>query len=255
LAKPTIQYIVEEAHAAGADEVLVVVSEGKRAIRDHFSADPQLAAHLSAVGKPGLAEMVEQAGSLPVTFVLQDRPLGLGHAVLCAREHVTDPAEPIYILLGDVIVPGNLMLPRMLEVSRAHQGASVIAVTPVPADQTERFGVIAGEPLDRHGEPDVWRITDMVEKPKSNPPSNLAIFGRYLLTPTIMAKLALTPPSAGGEIQLTDAMVCLLESEEVYALVIDAADGHDVGTIEDWLKANIAMAASDPSYPQLGLGA
>jgi UTP--glucose-1-phosphate uridylyltransferase len=252
LDKPTIQYIVEEALAAEADEVVIVNSRNKPSIEAHFAADETLAELLDNTGKPELAVAIRHAGSLPVSYVIQEEQLGLGHAVHCAYEKVLAGAtensdisqlDPFYVLLGDVIVPDNNMLPRMLEISKSHGGASVIAVIPVTIEETRRFGVIAGEDLGNAGEPDVWRISALVEKPQQDPPSNLAIFGRYLLSAKTMQILATTKPGAGGEIQLTDAMVELLETEEMYALVIKEDDGYDVGTISNWLMANNKMAA------------
>jgi UTP--glucose-1-phosphate uridylyltransferase len=183
---------------------------------------------------------------LPVSFAEQSEPLGLGHAIYCAADKVlkAESVEPFFVLLGDVLVPDEKMLPRMLKVSREHNGASVIAVVRVPANEVSRFGVIAGEPIGS----DVWRITDMVEKPpREEAPSDLVIFGRYLLTPYVMELLAQTAPGAGGEIQLTDALIALLKTEEVYALIIDADEGFDVGTIETWLLTNLRLAQRDPS--------
>jgi UTP--glucose-1-phosphate uridylyltransferase len=265
LAKPTIQYVVEEALAAEADEVVIVSNAQKQAIVAHFSPDEALAAHLEAKGKPDYAQAVRHAGSLPVSFVEQPEPLGLGHAIHCAAGKVLSgadvgvdgadvgvtagtgaeaAAEPFYVLLGDVLVPDNALLPRMLAYSRAHGGASVIAVLQVPREQVSRFGVIAGEAV----EDDIWRVTGMVEKPPvEQAPSNLAIFGRYLLTPRVMGILSRTSPGAGGEIQLTDALIGLLAYEEVYALIIGPDEGFDVGTIDDWLSTNLRLAERSAS--------
>jgi UTP--glucose-1-phosphate uridylyltransferase len=262
LAKPTIQYVVEEALAAGVDEVLIVSNAQKRCIEEHFSSDESLAALLETAGKSAYADVVRQVGALSVSFVEQPRPLGLGHAIHCAANEVlafesavedsraalvgraVADGEPFLVLLGDVLVPDNGLLPRMLEISRAHGGASVIAVFPVPREQVSRFGIIAGEELSST----VWRITDMVEKPsRENAPSNLAIFGRYLLAPLVMELLAHTGPGAGGEIQLTDALVELLRHEEVYALIVDPDEGFDVGTVENWLATNLRLAQRDPA--------
>jgi UTP--glucose-1-phosphate uridylyltransferase len=302
LAKPTIQYVVEEALAAGVDEVIIVSNSQKRSIEEHFSPDEALASHLEAVGKQGYAEAVRHAGSLPISFVEQAEPLGLGHAIYCAASRVLDGgegedieaegggeaegsteaegaaagagkavspecAEPFFVLLGDVLVPDNGLLPRMLAVSRARGGASVIAVLRVPWEQVNRFGIIAGEPVT--GDPvtdkpvtaashaaaavegladgKLWRVTGMVEKPPvETAPSDMAIFGRYLLSARVMRLLSHTAPGAGGEIQLTDALIELLEHEEVYALVIDPDEGFDVGTIDDWLMTNLRLAQRDP---------
>lgn len=236
--KPTIQYIVEEGLASGADEVVIINSRDKKSIEEHFAEHPELVAHLRAKGKDSFADAVEHAGSLPVSYVYQDEPLGLGHAVRCGAPKTGD--EPFFVLLGDVIVPDNQMLVRMREISQAHGGASVIAVMPVPEEEVNRFGVIAGEEV----EPSVWRINAMVEKPPvEEAPTNLAIFGRYLLSPRVMELLEGARPGAGGEIQLTDALDAVLREEEMYALVIDPAEGYDVGTIDSWHEANVAMMA------------
>jgi UTP--glucose-1-phosphate uridylyltransferase len=244
LSKPAIQYVVEEALAAEADEVIIVSNAHKQSIRAHFLPDESLASHLEASGKLGYAKEVRRAGSLPVSFVEQAEPLGLGHAIHCAANRI---AEPFYVLLGDVLVPDNAMLPRMRAISREHGGASVIAVFKVPREQTNRFGIVAGNPVAR----DVWQITNMVEKPSvQDAPSELAIFGRYLLSPQVMRLLSHTKPGAGGEIQLTDALIALLEYEEVYALVIDPDEGFDVGTLSTWLSTNVRLAQRDASLAQ-----
>lgn len=239
--KPAIQYIVEEALEAGVDEVIVVNSRDKRSIEDQFTPNDALVNHLRGVGKHSYADAVEHAGSLPVSFVYQDEPLGLGHAVHVAASQTGD--DMFFVMLGDVLVPDNAMCQRMREVSEAHGNASVIAVVPVPDEEISRYGIIAGEDLGDG----VWKVTEMVEKPAlEDAPSNLASFGRYLLTPTVMELLATTEPGAGGEIQLTDALVALLEREDMYALVIDPADGYDTGTVHSWVAANVAQAMKDP---------
>ncbi|MDR3307569.1 MAG: UTP--glucose-1-phosphate uridylyltransferase [Coriobacteriales bacterium] len=242
LDRPAIQYVVEEALAAQASSVIIIANDDKHAIVEHFSPNEALEAYLADKNKPAFAAAVAHAGALPVSFVPQPQPLGLGHAVWCAAAAVGD--EAFYVLLGDVLVPENNILPRMLEVSQAHGGASVIAVFAVPHEDTSRFGVIAGEDVGSG----VWRVTGLVEKPPvEEAPSDLAIFGRYLLTPAVMRILAHTAPGAGGEIQLTDALGELLASEEMYAVVIDAQDGFDTGTIATWLETNIRLALRDPA--------
>lgn len=241
--KPAIQYCVEESIAANADEVVIVNSRTKPSIEDHFSPVPELVEHLRSKGKTAFADAVEKAGNLPVSFVYQDEALGLGHAVRCAAEKTGD--EAFFVLLGDVLVPDNDILPAMAEVSEQHGGASVIAVIPVPDEQVSRFGIIGGEDLGDG----VWRIDEMVEKPAlEDAPGNLAIFGRYLLSPRVMGLLEDVVPGAGGEIQLTDALVALLAEEEVYAYVVDPEQGFDTGTVETWLDANIALALRDPRF-------
>ena len=231
--KPAIQYVVEEGLASAADEVIIINSHDKKSIEEHFTPNPALEAELRSRGKDSYADKVAHAGNLRVSYVYQEEPLGLGHAVHCAAEKID--GEPFFVLLGDVLVPDNQMLIKMKEVSDAHQGASVIAVLPVPEDQVDRFGVIAGEKIFD----DVWNVSSLVEKPPvEQAPSNLAVFGRYLLTPRVMELLAEIKPGAGGEIQLTDALDALLKEEEMYALVVDEEDGFDTGTIESWLDTN-----------------
>jgi UTP--glucose-1-phosphate uridylyltransferase len=262
LDKPTIQYVVEEALAAGVDQVVLVTSSTKPAIEQHFAlsqTDEVLINRLEKDNKPDLIEKVHHAAGLPVVFVYQEEQLGSGHAVHCARELVAgSPAglpsresEPFFVMLGDVIVPDHAMLPKMLEISRAHDNASVIAVINVPIEDVSRFGIIAGEDLSSSGEPGVWRITEMVEKPSiDKAPSTLAIFGRYLLSAKTMEILDDTPrdKNGEGEIQLTDAIITLLAQEEIYAMVIEAGDGYDVGTVDDWLKTNKTMAEKSDRY-------
>lgn len=230
--RPVIQYAVEEGLAA-ADEVVIINSRDKKSIEEHFTPNPALEAELRSRGKDKYADKVAHAGNLNVSYVYQDEPLGLGHAVHCAAEATGN--EPFFVLLGDVIVPDNQMLIKMKEVSDAHNGASVIAVLPVAEDQVDRFGVIDGVEVSEG----VWKVNSLVEKPAvEDAPSNLAVFGRYLLTPRVMELLADAKPGAGNEIQLTDALDALLKEEEMYALVIDPEDGYDTGTIESWLDTN-----------------
>ena len=231
--RPVIQYVVEEGLASAADEVVIINSHSKKAIEDHFTPDPELVATLRARGKDAYADEVERVGNMNVSYVYQEEALGLGHAIHCAAEKTGD--EPFYVLLGDVIVPDNKMLPRMQEVSDAHGGASVIAVMSVPDDQVHRFGIIAGSEVSEN----VWKVDSLVEKPAlEDAPSNLAVFGRYLLSPRVMELLATVKPGVGGEIQLTDALDEVLKEEEMYALVIDPSDGFDTGTVASWLETN-----------------
>jgi UTP--glucose-1-phosphate uridylyltransferase len=240
--KPVIQYVVEEAAAANVDDILMITGRGKRAIEDHFDRSPDLEEQLERAGK---MELLAEIRGIPelceLFYVRQKQPLGLGHAVLAAAPHVN--GQPFFVLLGDVVVPKQNVLPRLAEV-HARTGASVIAVTPVPHDRVSRYGVIAGEEV----EPGVWKVDGLVEKPApADAPSNLAIFGRYLLTPAIMELLPLVEPGAGGEIQLTDALVALLEREEIYA-VVDSDPGYDTGNVLSWLEANVAIALDSEEF-------
>ena len=221
--RPVIQYVVEEGLASGADEVVIVNSRDKKSIEKHFSPDPELVATLRARGKDAYADEVERVGNLNVSYVYQDEPLGLGHAIHCAAEKTAD--EPFFVLLGDVIVPDNNICPRMLEVSRAHGGASVIAVLPVPDEQVHRFGIIDGAPVE--GEDGVWKVNSLVEKPAlEDAPSNLSVFGRYLLSARVMELLADAKPTVGGEIQLTDALDAVLAEA-----LVDRRDARAEGVV------------------------
>ena len=234
--KPAIQWNVEEALLV-SDGVVIVNSREKKAIEDHFSPDEKLVEHLRGKGKDALADAVEHAGSLNVDYVYQDEALGLGHAVLCAAEKTGD--EAFFVSLGDVIVPDAKMFPAMKKVSEAHGGASVIAVMPVPDNQVDRFGIIGGEKVEEG----VYKVSELVEKPsREDAPSNLSVFGRYLLSPKVMELLKTTEPGVGGEIQLTDAMIELLKTEEMFALVVDEKSGLDTGTPKSWLYANNFLA-------------
>lgn len=231
--RPAIQYVVEEGLASGADEVVLINSRSKKVIEEHFAPNPALVEELRARGKAAYAAEVERVGNLPVSYVYQDEALGLGHAVLQAAGKTGD--EPFFVLLGDVLVPDNAMLPAMKAVSDAHGGASVIAVIPVPDEEVSRFGIIDGAEVFEG----VWKVSGLVEKPAlEDAPTHLAVFGRYLLSPRVMELLADVRPGVGGEIQLTDALEAVLAEEEMYALVVDPADGFDTGTVESWLATN-----------------
>lgn len=238
--KPAIQYIVEEALYAGADEVVIVNSKNKTSIEQQFCSDEALVKHLQNVGKDVYADAVEHAGNLNVSYVYQEEARGLGDAVHTAASKTGD--DSFLVMLGDVLVPDNTICPKMLEISKQYDGASVIAVVPVADSEVSRFGIVGGEDLGNS----VWKINQMVEKPNlEDAPSNLAIFGRYLLSPKVMDLLAKTPAGAGGEIQLTDALVQLLAHEDVYAYVINPAEGFDAGTVASWIEANVALAMRD----------
>jgi UTP--glucose-1-phosphate uridylyltransferase len=220
---------------------VVVNGLEKKSIEDYFSPAPELVELLRKNGKDKGADAVEHAGSLPVSYVYQEEPLGLGHAIHCAAQKTGD--EAFYVLLGDVLVPDHDILPRMLKVHEEHDGASVLAVMPVSDDQVDRFGIMGGTDLGDG----VWKVSELVEKPAlEDAPSNLAIFGRYLLSAGVMDALASVEPGVGGEIQLTDALEAILATEDMYALVIDPASGFDAGTIQSWLETNIILALRDP---------
>ena len=257
LDRPVLQHVAEEALAApGCDGCVVVTSANKPLIEQYFAPDDDYSSMLRARGKDAYADACDHAGALPMTYIYQDEPRGLGHAVLCAAPATGD--EPFYVLLGDVVVPEASILPKLQEVSEAHGGASVIAVVAVPDSEVSRFGIVGGEFLggiagcEGCGDSDpgaVWKVDQMVEKPAlADAPSRLAIFGRYLLSPRVMELLATQEPGVGDEIQLTDSLVRLLAEEEMYAVVIDASEGHDTGTIPNYVAANVRMALANPKY-------
>ncbi len=246
VSKPVIQYVVEEAVAAGVNDVLMITGRGKRAIEDHFDRSLELEDLLE---RSGNSEKLRQVRAIPdlanVFYVRQGRPRGLGHAVLCGAPHTGN--EPFYVMLGDVLVPGNDCLPKLKSVYDRY-GSSVLAVQPVERQYVSRYGIIAGHEV----EPGVWKLTGLVEKPPVNDaPSNLAIFGRYLLTPKVMQLLPHVEAGRGGEIQLTDALRKLLETEDIYAVTMDC-QGYDTGNVLSWLEANISLALATDQYgPQL----
>jgi UTP--glucose-1-phosphate uridylyltransferase len=252
--KPVIQYVVEEAlEPEQVDEVVIVNSHMKPQIEAYFESDQALEEHLHATGKHEYAQAIKDAAELPVSFVYQDEPKGLGHAVLCAKDKMD--GDPFFVLLGDYFVPDRQMNIRMAQVSAQHGGASVIAVAPVAHEDVSRYGIVAGDFIgsvdgSEVGPEDpgaVLKLTGMVEKPSpEEAPTNLFIVGRYLLSPRIMELLEDQGVGAGGEIQLTDAMLRLLDEEDMYALVVDPREGCDTGTPAAWMGTNARMALAHP---------
>jgi UTP--glucose-1-phosphate uridylyltransferase len=240
--KPAIQYVVEEAVAAGLDDILMITGRGKRALEDHFDRNYELEDTLSAKGDDTKLSLVREATDLAtVHYVRQGEPKGLGHAVLCAAQHVGD--EPFAVLLGDDLIDvRDPLLARMVEVQQ-QRGGSVIALIEVEPSQIQLYGCAAVEVTD---EDDVVRITDMIEKPKSDAPSNLAMIGRYVIAPQVFDVLRDTKPGAGGEIQLTDALRVLAQRDDdggpVHG-VLFRGRRYDTGDRLDYLKAVIRLAA------------
>jgi UTP--glucose-1-phosphate uridylyltransferase len=242
--KPAIQYVVEEAAAAGLDDVLMITGRNKRPLEDHFERGWELAEALIAKGdEERLRSVRESADLATVHYVRQGDPRGLGHAVLCARDHVGD--EPFAVLLGDDLIDArDPLLQRMLQV-QAECGGSVVALMEVPRDQVNLYG--CARLLDEQAtDADVVRIGGMVEKPDpADAPSNLAIIGRYVLHPAVFGVLEQTPPGRGGEIQLTDALETLAGSDAegggVHG-VIFRGRRYDTGDRLDYLKAVVRLA-------------
>jgi UTP--glucose-1-phosphate uridylyltransferase len=221
--KPTIQYIVEEAIESGIEDILIVTGKGKRAIEDHFDHAFELEHTLLEKEKYDLLEKVQHSSKLvDIHYIRQKEPKGLGHAVWCARKFIGD--EPFAVLLGDDIVVSQKPGLKQLIEQYEQTGASVIGVQPVPDNQTSRYGII--DPLEQEGRR--YKVYNFVEKPKENPPSNLAIMGRYVLTPEIFTFLDNQTIGAGGEVQLTDAIQQLNKLQEVYAYNFEGTR-YDVG--------------------------
>jgi UTP--glucose-1-phosphate uridylyltransferase len=235
--KPAIQYVVEEAVAAGIDDILIITGRNKRSLEDHFDRNFELEHQLESKGKLGdLAEVVELAELADIHFVRQGEPLGLGHAVSVARKHVGD--DPFVVMLGDDIMDEHsTVLTDMIKGFDEH-GSSVVALMEVEPSSISAYGCAAV--TDVQGP--LCRITEVVEKPAPEvAPSNLAVMGRYLLTPEIFARLDETEPGVGGEIQLTDAISALLGREPVYGYVF--REGRfDIGKKIDYLRATVELA-------------
>lgn len=240
--KPQIQYVAEECVASGIEHIIIVTGKGKNSIEDHFDNAPVLERFLEEKGKKGQADLVRQISNMvQVSYTRQKEPLGLGHAVLVAKDLVGD--EPFAVLLGDVLIPGeNPATKQLIDVYEA-TGTGAIAVEEVPRDKTYLYGIVAGEPapLPPFGER-LLRIRDLIEKPKvEEAPSNLAITGRYVLPPTIFECLERTKPGAGGEIQLTDALRILAREQGLWALIYQGIS-YDAGDKLGFLKATVELA-------------
>jgi UTP--glucose-1-phosphate uridylyltransferase len=241
--KPIIQYVVEEAVASGLANIIIVTGRGKNAIEDHFDVSYELEALLEKRGKTELLEQVRAiSGMITVSYVRQGESLGLGHAVLMAKDLVGE--EPFAVMLGDDIIDSAVpCMKQMVEVFERH-GGPVVAVQEVPRSEISAYGVIDGEPEGDSGR--VYRIRDMVEKPRAeDAPSELAIIGRYLLTPDIFPILEQTPRDKGGEIQLTNGLRILKDRRAVYGYRF-AGTRHDAGNKLGFLKATVEFALKRP---------
>ena len=239
--KPVIQYGVEEAVAAGIEQVIIVTSSQKRAIEDHFDHSYELEHLLEAKGDIEMLRRVRQIGDMvQIAYVRQKEQLGLGHAVLMAKEMVGP--EPFAVILSDdVVISDRPCIGQLMEANRKTH-SSVIAVMEVPREDVARYGIIDPDPDFSDDDPALFKIRGVVEKPDpSVAPSNLAIIGRYVLTPRIFEKLEETQGGAGGEIQLTDAIAALHSDQEVYAYAFQGRR-YDAGTTMGWLKASVELA-------------
>jgi UTP--glucose-1-phosphate uridylyltransferase len=236
--RPIIQYAVEEAVASGIEQIIIVIASGKSAIEDHFDAAPELERWLEDRGDIEMLRCVRRITEVgPIAFVHQKEQLGLGHAVLMAKELVGN--EPFAVILSDDVMlhPTTPVTRQLIEVHEEHRG-SVIAATVVDRADVSRYGII--DPLREEGR--LYEIRDLVEKPsKDEAPSEVAVLGRYVLTPKIFDMLEQTPRGAGGEIQLTDAIRMLIREQPVFGYRFQGSR-HDAGTRLGWLKANLTLA-------------
>ena len=241
--KPLIQYVVEEAVSSGIEEVVVVTGRGKRAIEDHFDVAFELEEDLKAKGKHKLlSEMQRIANLVTFCYIRQKKALGLGHAVLTAKRIVGD--ESFAVLLGDDIIDSRVPALRQMMDVYARYPATILAIQKVSKAQTRNYGIIDAKKI----EDGVYLVNDLVEKPSPNEaPSNLAIIGRYILTPEIFGALEQTKPGKGGEIQLTDGLRLLMRKQPIYAYEIDGVR-HDAGDKLGFLKATVEFGLKNGEF-------
>lgn len=241
--KPLIQYVVEEAVASGIEDIIIVTGRGKRAIEDHFDISFELEENLKTKGKrEALDNLRKISNSARFCYVRQPEALGLGHAILCAAHLVGD--EPVAVLLGDDIIDSiKPTLQSMIEIYNRLKGP-VIGVHRVPKEEIHQYGVISGALLEKG----IHQVSDLVEKPSAEEaPSDIAVIGRYILTPEILSILERTEPGKNGEIQLTDGLKMYVQKNPLYAYEIDGKR-HDAGDKLGLLKANVEFGLKNPEF-------
>jgi len=235
--KPTIQYIIEEAVASGIEDILIVSGRGKRAIEDHFDKSYELEDMLKRKGEEELLSLVQDISNLAnVNYVRQKEPRGLGHAIYCARSFIGN--EPFAILLGDDIVDSSVpCLKQMIDIYEKYN-TTVLGVQQVPESEVSKYGIIKGTLIEDR----VYKVEDMVEKPDiDSAPSNVAILGRYIVTPEVFTHLENASPGKGGEIQLTDALKAMLAANPIHAYDF-IGKRYDVGNKLGFLEATVEFA-------------
>ena len=239
--KPTIQYIIEEAVASGIEKFLIVTGRSKRSIEDHFDRSIELELNLKEHGKMDLLAMVKKISDINLYYIRQKEPLGLGHAILCAKDFVG--TEPFAVLLGDDVVDAQVPCLKQLIDVYDKTGATVLGVQEVPIEKVSSYGIVAPT---RQLDAKTWQVGDMVEKPTIEcAPSRLAVLGRYIITPEIFEILEKTPSGLGGEIQLTDALKVLAKRQQMLAYNFEGRR-YDVGDKEGFLEATVEQALKRP---------
>ena len=247
LDRPTIQYVLEEAAAAGITESILITAKGKEAIESHFKPNADLIERLRSTGKADLLSSIHAlTAKMRISSVIQPTQAGLGDAVLQAKRAVGN--EPFLCLLGDTIFTGDTLPARQLLDAYAKLGTSIIALEEVPLEKVSRYGICSGPQISQG----LFKLDTVIEKPSpDSTPSRLAIAARYILTPAIFDCLEKTPKGRGGELQLTDAIRLLLTRQPVHGLVL-SSKRHDIGNPLDWLKTNLIFAHRDPKlWPQI----
>lgn len=235
--KPTIQYIIEEAVASGIEEILIITGRSKRAIEDHFDKSIELEMELQKKHNDEMLKMVKEITDLAqIYYIRQKEPRGLGHAVLCAKTFVGN--EPFAVLLGDDIVDNDVpCLKQLINVYDEYK-TTILGVQPVPDEDVYKYGIVKGIPIENG----IYKVKDLVEKPDINSaPSNIAILGRYIITPSIFEILEKVTPGKGGEIQLTDALKILATKETIYSYNFEGKR-YDVGDKLGFLQATVEFA-------------
>lgn len=235
--KPTIQYIIEEAVASGIEEILIITGRNKRAIEDHFDKSVELEQELEAHNKQELLSLVREISNMVnIHYIRQKEPKGLGHAIYCAKTFVGK--EPFAVMLGDDVVDSKIPCLKQLIDCYTEYKTTILGVQEVPEEDISKYGIVKG----MHIEDRVYKVKDLVEKPKmEEAPSNVAILGRYIITPQIFDILENTAPGKGGEIQLTDALRTLIHSEAMYAYNFEGRR-YDVGDKLGFLEATVEFA-------------
>ena len=238
--KPAIQFIIEEAIVSGIEEILIITGRNKRSIEDHFDRSLELEMQLKAQGKYDQLKMIEEISDVTIHFIRQKEALGLGHAVLCAKQFVG--YEPFAVMLGDDLVDAEVpCLSQLIDVYN-DLGGSVLGVQEVPAETVSNYGIVT----PRAVKPNIWQAIDLIEKPDAaEAPSRLAVLGRYILDPEIFSILEKTKPGRGGEIQLTDAIRVLAGQQAVYAYNFFGRR-YDIGDKEGFLEATVEQALKRP---------